>query len=74
MLRNVGACPPARPVVHYQPIIGEPSLVSQPPRAQHQNELLHAGEGVAGQLEVESATVGFRLCVSHTLQGRRRQA
>lgn len=66
--------PPARPVVRYQPITGEPSLVSQPPGAQYQNELLRAGEGVAGQLEVESATVGFWLCVRHPLQGRRREA
>lgn len=74
MLRNVGARLPAKPVVHYQPIMGEPSLVSQPPRAQHQNELLRAGEGVAGQLGAESAAVGFRLCVRHPLQGRRREA
>lgn len=54
--------------------MGEPSFVSQPPRAQHQNELLRAGEGVAGQLGAESAPVGFQLCVSDPLQGRRRGA
>lgn len=32
------------------------------------------GEGVAGQLEPESAPVGFQLCVSNPLQGRRREA
>lgn len=69
MLRNVGARPPARPAVHYQPVMGEPSPVSQLPRAQHQNGLLHAGEGVAGQLGAESATVGFRLCVSILCRG-----
>lgn len=74
MLRNVGACLRARSAVHYQPVMGEPSPVSQLPRAQHQNELLHAGEGVAGQLGAESATVGFRLCVRHPLQGKRREA
>lgn len=66
------ARPPARPAVHYQPIMGEPSFVSQPPRAQHQNELLRAGEGVAGQLGAESDPVGFQLCVTDPLQGRRR--
>lgn len=71
MLRNAGACPPAGPVVHYQPIMGEPSLVSQPPRAQHQNELLHAGAEVTGHLGAESASDGFQLCVSWPLQGRR---
>lgn len=33
MLRNVGARPPSRPAVHYQPVMGEPSPVSQLPRA-----------------------------------------
>ena len=54
--------------------MGEPSFMSQPPGAQHQNELLRAGEGVAGQLGPESAPVGFQLCVSNPLQGRRREA